>query len=257
MCPYISVFGIRLGTYGICMVVGIFLAAFLAMRKAKKANVSPYDIIIVAAMALGVGLFCGGLLYAFVTYPVEWIIDQLLAGNFEILASGIVFYGGLIGGIFGALLGLKVAKCNTGNLLRCVMPFVPVGHAIGRLGCLFAGCCHGFEYEGFLAVYYPNSIAGLPADQGYFPVQLLEAVMNLGICALLLGYEKRAKRSFDMLFAYLACYGVSRFCLEMLRGDGIRGIYFGLSVSQWISIGLLTACAVYFLLCRMQNKKES
>lgn len=257
MFPYISIFGRNIGTYGICMALGIFLAAFLAMRKAKKVNVSPYDIIIVAAMALGIGLFCGGVLYAFVTFPVEVIIDQLLAGNFEILASGIVFYGGLIGGIFGALLGLKIAKCKTGDLLRCVIPFVPVGHAIGRLGCLFAGCCHGFEYEGFLAVYYPNSIAGLPADQGYFPVQPLEAVMNLGICALLLLYEKRAKRSFDMLFAYLTCYGVSRFLLEMLRGDGIRGIYYGLSVSQWISVGILTVCAVYFLLCHFREKKKN
>jgi phosphatidylglycerol:prolipoprotein diacylglycerol transferase len=226
------------------------------MRKAKKQNVSPYDIIIVAATAMGIGLLCGGLLYTFVTYPLDFIIQQLKAGNWDIFGGGIVFYGGLIGGIFGGILGMRIAKCKTGDLLRCVVPFIPVGHAIGRLGCLFAGCCHGFAYDGFLAVYYPNSVAGLPADQGYFPVQLLEAVLNVGICVLLLRYEKRAKRSYDMLFAYLACYGVSRFCLEMLRGDGIRGIYFGLSTSQWISVGIWVACGIYFLLCRCKEQKE-
>lgn len=256
MFPYISIFGRNIGTYGICMALGVFLAALLAMRKAKKKQIAPWDILIVGAAAIGVAMLCGGLLYTFVTYPVEFIIEQLKAGNFAIFSGGIVFYGGLIGGIFGGILGLKIAKCNTGDLFRCVVPFIPLGHAIGRVGCLLAGCCHGFEYDGFLAVYYPNSVSGLPADQGYFPVQPLESVLNVAICGLLLLYEKRAKRAYDMLFAYLGCYAVTRFCLEMLRGDGIRGIYFGLSVSQWISIGMLAACAVYYLLCWLKNKKE-
>ncbi len=248
MYPYFSIFGVRIGTYGICMLLAIVLAVALAAAKGKKKNITVYHILIAGAMGIGLALLCGGVLYAFVTYPADLIVKCVLAGRFEIFTAGIVFYGGLIGGIAGGILGMRIAGCDKGDLLRCVVPFIPLGHAIGRVGCLLAGCCHGFEYEGFLAVYYPNSVAGLPADQGYFPVQLLEAVINIGICGLLLLYEKRAKRPFEILFAYIGCYGISRFCLEMLRGDSVRGIYFGLSLSQWISIGMLTACAVYFLL---------
>ena len=39
---------------------------------------------------------------------------------------------------------------------------------------------------------------------------------------------------------YLYIYAVSRFLLEFIRGDSIRGIWFGLSTSQWVSIGILT-----------------
>lgn len=248
MYPYFSLFGIRIGTYGLCMLLGIVLAVALAAAKGKKKNITVYHILIVGATAIALALLCGGVLYAFVTFPVELIVKCVLAGHFEIFMAGIVFYGGLIGGIAGGILGMRIAGCDKGDLLRSVIPFVPLGHAIGRIGCLLAGCCHGFAYEGFLAVYYPNSVAGLPADQGYFPVQPLESLVNLVICGLLLIYEKRAKRPFDILFAYISCYSVSRFCLEMLRGDGIRGIYFGLSLSQWISIGMLAVCVAYFLL---------
>lgn len=256
MFPYISVFGKNIGTYGLCMAVGVILAVCLAMLKAKKKDVLPWDILIVGAAAIGAAVICGGLMYTFVTFPLDEIIRQVLAGNFAAISGGIVFYGGLIGGILGGFLGIRLAGCNTGRLMSCVVPYIPLGHAIGRVGCLMAGCCHGFEYDGFLAVYYPNSLAGLPADQGYFPIQPLESLINLAIFGLLLGYEKRAKRDYDMLFAYLGFYAVGRFCLEMFRGDSIRGIYFGVSVSQWISIGMLVACVVYFLLGLRKAKTQ-
>ena len=127
---------------------------------------------------------------------------------------------------------------------RSVVPFIPLGHGIGRVGCVMAGCCHGFPYEGPFALYYPNSVAGLSPDQGYFPVQPLEALINVGICLILLWYEKRMKRPGQLLFAYMGFYAVARFFLEMLRGDAVRGIWYSVSTSQIISLGLLAVSLV-------------
>lgn len=238
------------------MMLGILIAGVLAICLGKKRGVLLEDILIVGAIAIGFALVCGGLLYIFVTYSLSEIWAMIKSCNFEFLTSGIVFYGGLIGGIFGALLGCKIAGCKLSTLESVVIPFIPLGHAIGRIGCMMAGCCHGMEYTGFLSVYYTNSITGLSPEQGYFPVQGLEALLNVGVCLFLIWYERRKRRPMDLLFAYLGLYAVERFVLEYFRGDSIRGIYFGLSTSQWISVGLLAVSAVHFLFLRRRMAKK-
>ena len=256
MYPYISVFGKTFGTYGLCMVLGFFLAGFLAWRKGKPLGIQIEDILLTAAFALLGALTCGGLLYVFVTYSIEQIIAFIRNGDFSFLASGIVFYGGLIGGVLGALLGIRVAKCSLADVERAVVPFIPLGHAIGRIGCVMAGCCHGFEYEGPLAIYYPNSVSGLDPTQGYFPIQLLEALMNCLVCVVLVLLSRKQRKPFRLLLSYFALYAVERFILEFFRGDSVRGIYFSLSSSQWISIALLAFCGVFLLIGRFLPKKK-
>lgn len=256
MYPYIHIFGKVIGTYGLCMMLGVLAAGVLSICLGKKRGVLMEDILIVGAIAIGFALVCGGLLYVLVTYSLSEIWAMIKAGDFKFLTSGIVFYGGLIGGILGALLGSKLAGCKLSHLEGAVVPFIPLGHGIGRIGCIMAGCCHGMEYTGPLAIYYPNSVTGLSPEQGYFPVQGLEALLNVGVCLFLIWYERRRRRPMDLLFAYLGLYAVERFVLEYFRGDSIRGIYFGLSTSQWISVGLLAVSAVHFLfLCRRMAKK--
>lgn len=147
----------------------------------------------------------------------------------------------------GALLGIRIAGCSLQLIEHSVIPFVPLGHAVGRIGCVMAGCCHGFEYDGLFALYYPNSVSGLSPDQGYFPVQPLESLINVGICLILLWFEKRMKRATGLLFVYLGLYSISRFFLEMLRGDAVRGVWNGFSTSQIISMVLLCVSIVGLL----------
>lgn len=249
MYPYLNVFGKTIGSYGLFMALGFLTVGALAVIRARKRGILAEDVLIVAAVAVGMALIWGKLTYILVTYPFSVIIEQLAAGNFQIFSSGgIVFYGGLIGGLLGAILGIKIARCSLFGIEAAVVPYIPLGHALGRVGCLLAGCCHGVTYDGFLAVHYTHSIAGLLPEQGYFPIQLVEAACNIGICVCLLFCERRKQRPFDLLFTYLGLYAIVRFFLEFFRGDGVRGIYFSLSVSQWISLGLLIACCVRAIL---------
>lgn len=257
MYPIIRIFDKAIGTYGLCMLIGVFLAGFLAVRRGKHYGLAMEDILIVGATAIGFALLGGGLLYVLVSYPMDVIFARILAGDFAIFTSGIVFYGGLIGGIGGALLGARIAKRPVKDLIVSIVPFIPLGHAIGRIGCLMAGCCHGMEYTGPLAVYYPHSVLGLSPEQGYFPVQPLESLLNMVICGILLLVQKRKKLGSELLFVYLGLYAISRFILEFFRGDEGRGLYFGVSVSQWISMGLLLVCVVAFVILSRRNKMKA
>jgi phosphatidylglycerol:prolipoprotein diacylglycerol transferase len=109
MHPFIDIFGRQIGTYGLCMAVAVLLVGTISILRGKKQGVVPEDILIVGACAISGALICGSALYIFITYSPEQIWQMITSGRIEeLLGSGIVFYGGLIGGIFGALLGTKI-----------------------------------------------------------------------------------------------------------------------------------------------------
>ena len=108
MYPIIYIFGKPIGTYGLLMVLGFLTAGYLAARKSRKHGLVPEDVIVVGAVAFGFAMLFGGLLFVFVTYPLDYILEQVRQGNFDIFFSGIVFYGALIGGIAGAVLGVML-----------------------------------------------------------------------------------------------------------------------------------------------------
>lgn len=257
MYPYIHLFGREIGTYGLCMLLGIALATVLGIRRGKSRGLQFEDVLIVGAFSLGLALISGSLLFVFVTYTPKQIWQYICMGDFKFLSSGIVFYGGLIGGILGAFIGIRVADCKFSAMESAVVPFIPLGHAVGRVGCIMAGCCHGFPYDGPLALYYPNSVLGLSPTQGYFPVQPLESVANLVICLLLLKFDRRKHQKYDLLLIYLGLYATTRFFLEMLRGDMIRGIWNALSTSQIISLILIGVSVTGMFVKRRLSRKKS
>lgn len=228
------------------MLLGFVTVFLLAFDRLKNHNVSIDDMFIVSACALLIALMGASFLYAVVTYPVSFIIESLLKGNFEVF-GGLVFYGGLIGGVLGAMLGIRIAKGEIKVFESAIVPFIPIGHAIGRIGCVMAGCCRGFEYNGAFAIFYPGSA------QGYFPVQITEAVINVIIAVILICYSKKERKAYNILLLYLLLYAVIRFSLEFFRGDAVRGIFFGFSTSQWIAILLFVLSLVCLSLRKLKN----
>ena len=257
MYPIIDLFGVKLGSYGIMIVIGVLLAGSLSALRCKKFGVNAYDVLIIGAVGLLCGILGAKLLYIFVTYPIDYIIDSILDGNFDFFSQGgLVFYGGIICGILGGFVTARIIKQSLVPFEATVVPFLPLAHAMGRIGCLLGGCCHGMPYDGPLAVYYPNSLTGLDPNQGYFPVQPLEAVWDVLLCFILLWAAKKPRRKFSMMAFYMCLYAIGRFSLEYLRGDAIRGITLSLSTSQWISIGLLAICVPVLIYNGIKQKKQ-
>lgn len=259
MLPYLTVFGIHIPMYGLLMAVGVALAFFVAWRRTKWLGLDGNDLLIVGACALGLGLLCGQLLFAFTAYTWSQIVEIVRAGQIGlILNGGIVFYGGLIGGVLGGLLGCAIAKASFVDFLYAILPTVPLGHAVGRIGCFCAGCCYGCETTLPIGVVYTNPIGGAPTGVPLLPVQLIEALLNLILFAALMLYEKKYYGKHPRL--YLACiygigYAIIRFVLEFMRYDSIRGFAMGLSTSQWISILILVVCLGCMLGLHWRRKK--
>ena len=237
------------------MLLGISLALVLATRRGKKYGIIFEDLLIIGGFALLVALPCGSLTYALVTFGIDGVWKNLISGNFAIF-GGLVFYGSLIGGIIGSFIGIKVAKVDFVNAEKTVVPFIPIGHAIGRIGCIMAGCCYGMEYNGPLAIHYTNAITGVDTVKGYFPVQLLEGLLNILVSYLLIKLADKCNKKLQLLSVYLLFYAIVRFSMEFLRGDEIRGIYLSFSTSQWIAISLSVASVIYLFLSMKKSSKE-
>jgi len=259
MLPYLNLFGLNIPMYGLLMAVGVILAFCVALPRSKRLGQTIYDLIIVAACALGLGIFGGQLLFTFTAFTWDQILEFARTGQWNMLInSGLVFYGGLIGGLLGGFIGCAIAKVSFWDSLYAILPTVPLAHAIGRVGCFCVGCCYGCETTLPIAVVYTNAPGGAPLGVPLLPVQLIEAVLNLILFTAMMLYEKKYYGKHPRL--YLICiygigYAIIRFVLEYMRYDSIRGSAFGLSTSQWISILILAVSLVCLLVLHLKKKK--
>jgi hypothetical protein len=131
---------------------------------------------------------------------------------------------------------LWLAKIPAGRYLDVVAPSLALFLAVGRIGCLLAGCCHGRPSR--LGIRYPHEFAregqGHLAGIRLFPVQALE-----GVGLLLIAVTSTAALPFarpgHVLIWFLLSYGIMRFGMEGLRGDH-RPHILGFSVARWMSL---------------------
>lgn len=258
MLPYIHLFGIDIPMYTVMAVAGAAALSLFCVLQCRFPRPSPpviktYDIFYMLLYAF-IGAIVGAkLLYLLTSVEVYWVShwsfwDNMRYWGLLIAGGGLVFYGGLIGALLGALRYTVHFKTPVSAMLDLGFAGVPLFHAFGRIGCFMAGCCYGTEYHGIFAVTFPESNIGkAPADVELLPVQLTEAFLNLILWAALLVIYRRTTRRWLTSGLYLTCYGVMRFILEFFRGDIIRGSVFSLSSSQFISIFIVAAGALLLI----------
>ncbi len=253
MYPYIRIDFLHrlIPTYGLMMALGMLLCGFWGGYRCKKRGLDVNNFIIIATFCVMGALVGAKLLYLLVTFSPAQLWAMIRAGDFSVfVGGGLVFYGGLILAIGFAFIGAWVAQDNLLLYENAVVPCIPFGHALGRIGCLLGGCCYGMPYDGPLAVQYPGE------DFTRFPVQPLEALLNCCVGCVLLLFARKARKPMAICALYLMLYSVERFFLEMLRGDEARGIFEGLSSSQWISLGLALMGGI-LLVVRIRPPKKA
>ncbi len=265
MFPYFTVFGRTIGSYAVCAVVGMLFCGFVACRLVKRVGITVDDTVLTMLAIVG-GIAGGGsLLYALTNLPT--IINILAQSGQTSLQNtarallacfgGLVFYGGFLGGLATLRSATKRwPPARREAFTDAYAVTTPLFHTFGRIGCFLGGCCYGIESRfGFLITDNPLS----PAVCGVvrFPVQLIEAAGNLALFLLLLYLYRRERLRGRLLTVYLLTYPPMRFVLELLRGDEVRGILFGLSTSQWISLLLLSAALITVLRRKSASTKHS
>lgn len=239
----------KIPLYGVFFFGGMILAAIIAAVLGKKKKIDFFDFLC-AVVYVMIGAILGAKLLFIV---VSWKeVVRLQLSLLEIIRGGFVFYGGLIGGILGIFIYGKQFKVKIADYVDVFAAALPLGHAFGRVGCLFGGCCYGIEYDGFGRVYYessPNHFT--PLGVSLFPVQLVEAFLLICLFCVLLFLVLKGKAKGKLAVIYVGVYAVLRFVLEYLRGDMERGVFLGISTSQWISIFLFLSAIL--LLARKEK----
>lgn len=259
MFESLNLFGREISLYQLIATAGVLVAGFYACRRAKRRGMDDNDMIL-CLLCAGVGVVLGGhLLYA-VTQISLW--PRLWTGgswrdfftNMYIVFGGSVFYGGLLGGMAAGALYLRHRGLSLGTYGDIMAAGTPLFHVFGRLGCFFSGCCYGVP--SVFGVTYHHALVAQANGVSRFPVQLLEALMNLVLFLVMRRLERTGKYPGRLFGLYLMIYALGRFLLEFLRGDAYRGFLWGLSTSQWVSI-LLFPCALAAVLLLRRRQRIS
>ena len=234
MLPTINVFGHVISMYGLLCLSGIIIAILLSLLRAKKNCMNKDDVLYIGILS-ALGIVAGGkIMYLLLNIPFIVKYASVIFASFDQLVAymsgGYVFYGGLFGAILVIYFYCKKFKVPFEQAMICMVPSFPVAHAIGRIGCLMAGCCYG--------------INGLP-------VQLFESIGNMIIFVILLIIEKCGNRE-KVPLSYLSMYAVMRFVLEFFRADPERGFFLFFSTSQWISCLII----IYVIYRVIKSKKQ-
>jgi len=248
MCKAISVFGREISPYSLMALLGaVFIVIYCVLqslftRKNARVKLLPQEIFYML-LFMGIGVILGArLMYVFTSMEFSLndeisLLENIAVWGLKIASGGMVFYGGLIGGAAAAMFYILHFKAPVSEMMDIAFAGVPLFHFFGRIGCFLSGCCYGVEYHGIFAVVFPEGNYGnAPPGVELFPVQLLEAALNLLLWAVLSVVYRKTSRGWLTSGLYLLSYGIIRFLLEFLRGDDIRGYIGGLSVSQFISI---------------------
>jgi phosphatidylglycerol---prolipoprotein diacylglyceryl transferase len=241
--------GFPIYTYGVLMAAAYLLGLHFALGRARARGLDPNRI-----MDLGIWIIVSALVGAkLLLLVVEW--DAYATSPWEMVTlvrSGGVFYGGLIAAVVVSLWYLRRHRMPVWSVTDVFAPAVALGHVIGRMGCFFAGCCHGRPTDVPWAVIFRSEVAaenvGTPINIPLHPTQIYEAGAELFILAALLLTERKGRvfpgRTF---WSYMLLYGVSRFVIEFYRGD-VRGMVGALSTSQFVSVLIVPLSIVMLIL---------
>jgi phosphatidylglycerol---prolipoprotein diacylglyceryl transferase len=244
-------------SFGVMMFVSFITAAYFVGRQLQRYGMPKeyaWDMLAWCAV--------GGILGAKLYYlALHW--QALVADPMGELLSrgGLVWYGGLIGGVAAYYLQVRARKLPVATMYDATAPALAVAYAVGRLGCFLVGDDYGRYTEGPFGIAFPRgappSTAGIlrhemgeivpahipdSAVVTVHPTQLYEIVLALIMFAILwrLG-TRRGFRTGQLFAVYMVLYGFERFFIEFLRAKAdrifIAGV--GFSTSQLASVALI------------------
>ncbi|MEB3285904.1 MAG: prolipoprotein diacylglyceryl transferase [Vampirovibrionales bacterium] len=224
--------GFPIYSFGLLVGAAFIAATALAAYRANRMGQSPEGMVEAACWIIASGILGARLCY-FIFFPALFLEDPL--GSL-LSRGGLVWYGGMISVL--ATMGIIAKRKRIPFLLFLDIWAMPaaLGLAIGRLGCLMAGCCFGAPCDLPWAVQYPAGHETFPTH--VHPSPLYETLSLLVLMGLMNWHEKKeGHRVGHSSVWFLVGYGVIRFVGEYFRGDRLVWLQaVNLSASQVISL---------------------
>lgn len=242
MHPVFEILGREIPAYGLMGVCGFAASMAYIVWRCRREQFSLDDAAYIYVYAILGALVGAKILYLVISMPQiladlsnpAYSLLQVLAAYIQ---GGMIFYGGLLGGLAGGVMAARYFRVPAEACYPILIPTIPLFAGFGRLGCLLVGCCYGRETTSPLHVVFTSSPYA-PNGVPLVPTQLYEALFDLILFVVLVVLSNKRECASRLIDVYLAAYAVFRFILEFYRGDALRGIWL-LSTSQWISVAIV------------------
>ncbi len=223
--PYVDY---PISTFGVMMAAGFLAAFWIGARRFREEGLDPE-----AASTILMYTMVGGVLGSKLYFAVDnWIQGN---GPFAVLffaRAGITWYGGLIGGLLAGVIGCRIHKLPTLTVANCVAVALPVGQALGRVGCFLVGDDYGVVTDLPWGVTFPRGAP--PTIEPVHPTQIYEILWLLPVAMFL---WRRRHRSPFLFGEYLVLNGAGRVVIESWRVN--PEVALGLTEPQWIGFALV------------------
>ena len=251
--PYFSYSQIQIGpitfyTWGALLGLAFLIGSYLILREARKQGTEERKV-----FWLIFSIFLGSIIGARLAYilqsPEYYFLNPL--DIFRVWAGGMVFYGGFLGALLASWLYIKKAKLNFSQIADLVVPALALGIFIVRIGCSLIN-----DHQGALT----NLPWAIEWSDGTLRHPVAEYLALNGLIMFLFFWHLKncLKKSGQLFIIFLFWYSISRFFLDFTRATGTALAdphYWGLTISQWISLLILVGLS-FCLLRRKQARKE-
>lgn len=270
MKPDLAPNGVPVFGYGFMMFIGFVTAVYSATRRAILLGLDP-DVI----MDMGMWLLIPGIVGARSFYLIQYRervfgtaenFQQVIAAAVNLPDGGLVFYGGLIAGILGFVAFCLRRRLSVLLMADIVAPSLFIGLGFGRIGCFMYGCCFGDRCDLPWAVKFPTDSMTYKVlvERGFLspeatttfalhPSQIYSSISAFILAGLLAVYFRHRPWNGAVLAVAWILYPINRFVLEFIRGDELGQFNTSLTISQWVSIGLLVSGLAYLVLMTLTN----
>lgn len=212
------------------LISSIVLLAFMYREKMVNKNLPKYII------NIPISIYVGALLFSVLSLIIDDVVNNGCKRILRIITDGkygLVYYGGLTGLVITTYTFVK--RNLISSKIYDILSFViPIFHSVSRIGCYFAGCCYGIKNNDLFQL--PQYKDGIFTGGYCVPTQIIESVFEMLLAVLFVAMYLKKLKGFNLLKLYLIFYALFRFFIEFFRDDKMRGVYLGISFSQYFSI---------------------
>ena len=237
----ISIGEFSIPTYGVLIAIAFVVALWVTVRLGSRTGLDKERLMNLGIYCALVGLLGAKILMILFDLPYFLTHPSEIFSLSTLQAAG-VFQGGLVLAVVFAYLYARHLNMPWLATADAFAPGIAIGHAIGRLGCLAAGCCWGVVCDRPWAITFrnPQATTGVPLYQPLHPTQLYEFACEAATFAFLYWRFGKPHRPGTIIGLYLVISSVLRFIVEFFRYHE-QALPFGLplSITQWISLGLI------------------
>jgi phosphatidylglycerol:prolipoprotein diacylglycerol transferase len=238
--PEIEILGISIKTFGVMFALGFLACGAVVARRLKELG-QPVDWAYEITFAALVGGVIGARAY-YLIQNFEQVKHNLGTSIFS--GSGLVWYGGAIGGAIGVVLWMRWRGVL--ELRMFDMCATALGYGIGRIGCQVSGDGdYGIRSSLPWAMGYPHGTLPTPAGVRVQPTPIYETVSMCLLAYVLWSFRDRVRPG--VIFAlYLLLSGLERFLVEFIRRN--KEVLIGLTAPQLESAALIVIGSVWLFM---------